>query len=127
MAITTNAIILQRPPSDSSEFSLSMYSADLSDAESLLAAKTGSCHFVQKITIFCASAITISIGSGETTPGTIDAIYLGPLPFTATSSQYVIDFGSKAMVIPKSTAFTIDSSGAGPTAILVEGRTGPAF
>lgn len=126
MAITDNSIVVKRPPLDSNRWTVSRSSADLSGGEELKAAVTGKAHYVQKITICCASAITVSIGGGETT-GALTATYIGPIPFAATSSQYIFEFPDEAMVLAVSTALCIDASGAGAATILVEGRTGPAF
>jgi hypothetical protein len=126
MAITANTITVRKPPLDASPWIVSLYSTDLSDCEELKAAVAGKCHYIRKITIFCASAITISIGGGETTDE-LTAIYLGPIPFAATSSQYVIEFPDDALVVAKATALCIDASGAGVAAVIAEGWTGQAF
>jgi len=126
MAITANTITMQKPPLDAVPFTVSLYSTDLSDCEELKAAVAGKCHYIRKISIFCASAITISIGGGETADD-LTAIYLGPIPFAATSSQYIIEFPYEALVVAKATALCIDASGAGVAAVIIEGSTGPAF
>lgn len=124
--MAANTIVMKRPPLDSSKWFLSYSSTDVSGTEELKAAVAGKCHYIEKIMIFCASAITISIGGGETA-GALTATYLGPLPFAATSAVYVIEFPEEAMVIPLATALCIDSSAGGNVFIWVEGRTGPAF
>jgi hypothetical protein len=124
MSITANTITLKKPPLDSKKFEVHFASTDLSGCEEILAAESGKCHYIQEIILFCASAITISIGGGETT-GALTATYLGPLPFAATSSQYKIKFPDEALVVALSTAICIDASGAGNVAGIVRGRTGP--
>lgn len=122
MAITDNAIVVKNIPADSNEWTVSLYSADVSGTEELMAAVTGKYHYIRKIIIDCASAITVSIGGGETT-GALTATYIGPIPFAATTGQKIFDFGNKGMKLAVSTALCIDASGAGAVSVVVEGHT----
>lgn len=123
MAITDREIVVKIPPVDCNEQVLSMYSADLSDCEELMAAVSGKCHYISKITIYCASAITISIGAGETSDN-LTTTYIGPIEFTTASVPQVIDFGNRAMQIPIGEALCIDASGSGVVNVVLECGTG---
>ena len=122
MAVTDNSIVVVTPPIEGNEWAYSLYSADLSGTESLLAATTGMTHYVKRIKIQCASAITISIGGGETASA-LTATYLGPIPFGTSGPSFDLDFKEKAMKLAVSTALCADASGAGAVVIYVEGKT----
>ena len=124
--MAANTIVMKRPPADGSKFFVSYSSTDVSGCEELLAAVTGKSHYLQKIIIQCASAITVSIGGGETT-GALTSTFLGPIPFAATTGNYVQEFSDEALVIGKAVALCIDASGAGNVFVWAEGVTGPAF
>ena len=124
MAITDNSIVVEKLPLNGNVWAISAYSADLSGTESLKAAVTNKSHYITKIVINCSSAITVSIGGGETT-GALTATYLGPIIFSAFASTFTFDFGDdKGMKLLPSTALTIDASGAGAVSIYIEGKTG---
>lgn len=123
MAITDNAIeVVSIPPMDA-EWCYSLYSADLSGGEDLVAAVTGKCHYVKKIQIFAQSVtdITVTIGGGQSTDVTTK--YLGPIPLPDAGGECVIDFGQKGMKLAVSTALSIDTSASCPMAVIVWGKT----
>lgn len=122
MAITDNSISVVTPPIEGNEWAVSAYSTDFSSTESLKAAVTGKTHYIKRITIHCASAITVSIGGGETSDA-LTTTYLGPIPFTTSGPRYELDFKDKAMKLLISTALCIDASGSGAAAVYVEGKT----
>lgn len=122
MSVTTNAIIVEQPPVEAVPAVISKYSADFSGAEDLIAAVALKSHYIKKLKIQCASAITIDIGSGQGTG--VTTIYLGPIPFSATGPAFEIDFGDKAMKIARGTSFSIDASGSGAVAVYAEYVTG---
>jgi hypothetical protein len=125
MGITNNAIVVVRPPAVGiSEWAISMYSADLSGCEELLAAVTGKSHYITKLAINTIASITVSIGAGETSDALTNT-YIGPIGFTAAGPNFILDFGlgQKSMKLPVSTAFCVDASGAGATSVYAEGIT----
>jgi len=125
MAITTRAIVMEQPPVSAVPGFISKYSADYSGAEDLIAAVALKCHYITKLWIHCASAITIDIGSAQTTG--VTTIYIGPIPFSTASPTFHVDFMQlfgKAMKIAKGTSFSIDASGAGAAAVLADYVTG---
>jgi hypothetical protein len=128
MAITDNAIAVSAIPTNGETWSVSAYSADLSGGEELKAAVTGSSHYVMKIWLNSASAISLNIGAGET-GGAVTTTYLGPIVFTAAGPNYELDFTEpaslplKGMKLPVGESLTIDATGAGATAVYVEGKT----
>ncbi len=123
MAITTRAIVIERPPFEAVPFQASLYSADFSGGEDLKAAVSLKNLWITKIHIQCASAITIDLGAGQGTG--VTTIYLGPIPFSATGPAFLMEFGNGlAMKIATGTAFSIDSSGSGATMVYIEGKIG---
>ncbi len=123
MGITTNAIVIVNKPVGS-PWAASLYSADLTGAEDLVAAVAGKNLYVTKMTIVAAAACTITIGAGQTTGVTL--IYLGPLPFPATGGNVLeFDWGKddKAMKIATGVALSVDQATATPCTIYVEGVT----
>lgn len=128
MAITDNAIVVTNVPTEGETWSVSAYSADLSGCEELKAAVVGSSHYVMKVWLNSASSISLNIGAGETT-GAVTTTYLGPIVFTAAGPNYELDFTEpaslpmKGMKLPVSTSLTVDATGAGATAIYIEGKT----
>lgn len=124
MAITTNSITVVRPPAEGDEWCISLYSADFSGGEDLLAATSGKCHYVRKIQLFTQSVtdVTVTIGSAQGTD--VTTAYLGPIPMPDAGGSTVIDFGpDHAMKIASGTALSIDTSAACPAAVLVWGKT----
>lgn len=129
MAITDNAIDVKTIPFEGNTWAISMYSADMSGAEELKAAVTGSSHYVMYLEIHTASSITVSIGEGETTPGSLDYTYIGPITFTAAGPHYIRDFTQptalplKGFKLRTGTSLTVDASGSGAVSIYAEGKT----
>ena len=120
MAITTNAFVLAKTPTEGDWKVASLYSADLSGAEDLVAAVTNKCIYVQKIQLFTQSVtdVTVDIGAAQGTG--VTTIFLGPIPMPDAGGKTIIDFGpDHCMKITVSTALSIDTSAACPTAVLV--------
>jgi hypothetical protein len=128
MAITDNAIVVTAVPTEGETWSMSKYSADASGTEVLRDPVVGSSHYVMKIFLNSAAAITATVGHGAAGAGLV-ATYLGPLTFTAAGPNYVLDFTEpsalplKGMKLPVGTGLAIDTSGAGGIYIYVEGKT----
>ena len=93
MAITTNAIVPTQPPVEGGWIVASLYSADLTGAEDLVAAVTGKCIYVQKVQIFSQSVTdaTVTLGSAQGTG--VTTVYLGPIPLPDAGGSILIDFG----------------------------------
>ena len=124
MAITDNAIVAERRPIDGSKWFISMSSSDLSGTEILKAAVAGKSHYVTRLNIYSASAITVTVGGGENS-GSLVNTYIGPIPFSTAGPHYELAFNDKdAMKILTGIALTIDASGAGAVTVYAEGVTG---
>lgn len=116
------AITVTTPQSAKSGFILNAVSADASGCEELKAAPAaGKSIVVDHLTINNgANAISITIGEGETIPGSVDTALIGPIAMAAnTSLQFTFPFGMK---LTAATSLTVDSSGAGPVCIFAQGR-----
>ena len=121
MAITTNSFTIQSLPSAGKDFHLSMYSADASDEEVVVAAVSGSSHFLTKLMFRSATACTVSIGSGS--DGTMTTLHLGPIPLDAASGFFSISFGGKGMRCDSGLALVLITSATAPIMIYAEGKT----
>jgi hypothetical protein len=115
------AISITTPSPGKFGFILNATSADASGCEELKAAPAaGLSIVVDHLTINNgASAISITIGQGET-GGAVTTALIGPVAMAAnTSIQW--DFPS-GMVLTAATSLTVDASGAGAICIFVWGR-----
>lgn len=101
-------------------FALNAISADASGCEEILAAQGADKSIVlRQVIISCISAITVTIGAGETA-GAVTSIILGPLNFGATSPVFIFTF-NPGIKLAANTALTIDASGAGAITCFVQG------
>jgi len=116
MAITSNTI--QVVPKG---FVVNATSADFSGTEELVAAPgAGKFIHLTRIVVITASAITVTIGAGET-GGAVTAVLLGPsIAFTAAIVPWVTEF-NPAVRLDVNTALVVDASGAGAVNIFVQG------
>jgi len=122
MAITTNILNVQGLPSNGPDWQVSLYSADLTGCEIIKAAVAANSIFLTKIMIRTATAMTITIGSGETT-GAVTTNHLGPIDLDAASGFFPMSFGAnRGMRCTSGLALTIDSSAAGAVWIYAEGK-----
>ena len=114
------AIAVTNPPVGTQGFFLNATSADASGVEVLKAAVTGQSIYVTHMTISSDAGITISIGEGETVPGTIDTIFIGPVAFAANGTiQW--NFLNGGMKLTAATALTVGASGAGNINVFASG------
>jgi hypothetical protein len=97
-------------------------SADASGVEELVAAPAaGLSIYVDHLTIASDSAISISIGEGETVPGSVDTVLLGPVPF-AVNQQMQWNFLNGGMKLTSATSLVVGASGAANICIFVSGK-----
>ena len=115
-AFTSNSI--QAVPKG---FVINATNADISGTEELIAAPgVGKAIYLTKVVVICASAITVTIGAGET-GGAVTAVLLGPsIAFTAAIVPWVTEF-IPAVKMDDNTALVADASGSGAVNILVQG------
>lgn len=120
MAITTNSISVVKAPMEGDWKVASLYSADLSGGEDLVAAVTGKCIYVRRVQVFAQSVTDVMFDLGAAQDTGVTTIYTGPLPMPDAGGSAVIDFGpDHAMKVASATAFSIDTSAACPASILV--------
>lgn len=118
MAITVNALTRSGV-----WWGLNATSADLSGCEELKAAPSGGQSlYIEHVFISTVSAITVTIGAGETA-GAVTATLLGPFSFAATAGGPVDLYFRDPIKITAKTALVADASGAGAVTIVVEGFT----
>lgn len=108
-------------PGSYSGFIVNAVSADASGCEELKEAPgAGKSILVHKLRISSSSAITVTIGEGETTPGSPDTNLIGPIPFAANQSIPWEFYPPMKLTANKS--LVVDASGAGNINIFVEGE-----
>lgn len=120
--VTSNTINVLPIPTNGKDFAVSMYSADWSTVGEVVAAVSGSCHYIQKIMVKTATALTISIGSG-TGSDAVTTLHLGPIAVNAASGTFTISFGERGMKLTDSTEMALETSASGALWIYVEGKT----
>lgn len=103
------------PPGNEQVFNFS--NADVSGCEDVVAAVAGSTHYIKKILVTASSAITVTIGSGETT-GAVTTALLGPIPFSASGFCHEVDLGRRGIKCTPGEAVTVDASGAGVVSVV---------
>jgi hypothetical protein len=115
------AITVTNPNAGTWGFFANGTSADASGVEELVAAPAaGLSIYVDHLTIASDAAISISIGEGETVPGTIDTVHLGPIPF-AVNQQMQWNFLNGGMKLTAATNLVVEA-GAGNICVFVSGR-----
>lgn len=122
-ANTANPIEVAIIPITGKTFHLSHYNTNLTGCENLVAGVANTTHYLKKIMIRTATAMTITIGSGEEPAGSVETIHIGPVPLDAASGFFAISFGEKGIKCVKGKAITIDASAAGAVWIYAEGFT----
>ena len=116
------AITVTTPTPGKYGFILNGVSADASGCEVLMAAPTwGLSIRVDHLTINNgADALSITIGEGETTPGSVDTALIGPIAMAAnTSLQF--DFPN-SMKLTAGKSLVVDTSGAGAICVFACGK-----
>ena len=114
------AITVTTPTPGKFGFLANGWTADASACEELKAAPAAGVSIViDHLTINSGSAITVTIGAGET-GGAVTTALIGPVSFAAnTTLQWTFLNG---LVLPAATSLTVDSSGAGNVMVFVQGR-----
>lgn len=123
MAITTNTFNIVALPAAGVLFYESQQSADVTGAETLVAAVTGSTHYITKLTVRADAAMDVSIGSGET-GSAVTTVHIGPVPLDAAGGDFTWEAPQGfALKCTSATALVIDASGAGTVWIETHGKT----
>jgi hypothetical protein len=101
---------------------LNFTSANASGCEELMAAPAaGLSIYVDHLRISSDAAITVSIGEGESVPGTPDTTWIGPVPF-AVNQSIPWDFRNGGMKLTAAKSLVVDASGAGNICVFASGR-----
>ncbi len=99
-------------------------SADASGCEELKAAPAaGTSLYIHYLVISCVSAITVTIGEGETTSAP-DTNLIGPIPFaTGNGSPVILDLHQTPIKLTAAKNLVVDASGAGAVTVFAIGKT----
>jgi len=100
---------------------LNATSANASGCEELKTAVVGKSIIVDHLTISSDAAITVSIGEGESVPGTPDTTLIGPVPF-AVNQCIQWNFLNGGMKLTSAKSLVVDASGAGNINVFAYGR-----
>ena len=99
-------------------------SADASGCEEIKAAGgAGTEHVIEHVVISSDSAISVTLGAGET-GGAVTTALIGPVTFAAGQSIEWFFLGrTGGLKVGANTSITVDASGAGNVCVFVEGTT----
>lgn len=103
-------------------FAINATSADVSSGEEILAAVAGKSHYIRRLVIACISAITVTIGAGETGDN-VAAVLIGPVPFTTTNGSPAVFEFNPPIKVAAATSISIDASAGGAVQVFVQGYT----
>ena len=107
--------------SQGGSFIVNAYSANAAGCEQMKAAPgTGKAIYLKTLFINVASPVTVTIGEGETTPGSVDTILIGPISFSSEASLFRYDF-YPALKLTDNKSLVVDSSATAPVVIVIEG------
>jgi len=107
--------------SQGGSFIVNAYSANAINCEQLKAAPgTGQAIYIRNLTVNAASPITVTIGEGETTAGSVDTVLIGPLQFGTNSDKMAWDF-YPALKLTDNKSLVVDTSATGPVVIIIQG------
>lgn len=97
-------------------------SADASGCEEIVAAPGAGYNLViEKLIIYIGAAITVTVGSGETGPGSVEGDKIGPLGGAA--GTYSLDITDDPILLTANKSLTFDASGAGNVCVYAKGYT----
>jgi hypothetical protein len=116
------AISVTSPEARKSGFIKNATSADASACEEIIAAPgAGKNIFIEYLVISSDSAISVTIGAGETT-GAVTTALIGPVTFAAGQTiPFPFTTRTKGLKVAANTSLTVDSSGAGAINVWVQG------
>lgn len=107
--------------SQGGSFIVNAYSANASGCEELKSTPgTGKAIYIKRIYINAVTPITVTIGEGETTPGSVDTTVLGPLTFGTGAGNFEANFYPE-LKLTNNKSLVVDSSATGDVCIIVEG------
>lgn len=118
------AINVTSPNSRSAGWIRNANSADASGTEEIMAAPgEGLSLVIEHLVVSSDSAISVTIGEGETT-GAVTTALIGPVTFAAGQSMaFPVSGRTQGIKLTANTALTVDASGAGNINVWVQGTT----
>jgi len=118
------AIAVTSPQAAVSGFIKNATSADASGCEEIIAAPgAGISHVIEHLVVSSDSAISVTIGEGETT-GAVTTALIGPVTFAAGQCIMFPFVGrTQGLKMTANKSLTVDASGAGNINVWVQGYT----
>jgi hypothetical protein len=125
MAITPNNMVVHQVPAEGAVFTKSLYTADASGAEVLVAGVEGYSIYVTRIILWSVALVPFTIGSGAS-GGAVVTTHFGPIQLSATGlSQAPFCWKARRASGFKCVSgqpLVLDAGGVGAVNIYVEGR-----
>jgi len=127
MAVTTNSITVSARKDQIINqtvipWHINATSADASECEEIVADPgAGYALVIERLLIHIGAAITVTVGSGETGPGSVEGDKIGPLGGAA--GTFEIDCREEPIQLTTNKSLTFDASGAGTVCIKADGFT----
>jgi len=117
------AVTVTSPQAASSGWIKNATSADASGCEVILAAPAaGTSIVVEHVVISSDSAISVTLGEGEST-GAVESALIGPVTFAAGQTiVFPMTGRTQGMVLTAAKALTVDASGAGNICVWAQGK-----
>jgi len=119
--ITTPSFDYFPPNSNSGAFIVNASTTDASPCEVLIAAPSTGALYIKHITINATSPNTVTIGEGETTPGSVDTVLIGPV-YLGTGGVLQFDF-YPPLKLTDSTLLAVDATDTGAIMFFIQGYT----
>ncbi len=109
------------PGSQGGSWIVNAKTTDASPCEVLIAAPSTGALYVKHITINATSPNTVTIGEGETTPGSVDTVLIGPV-YLGAGGVLQFDF-YPPLKLTDSTLLAVDATDTGAIMFFIQGYT----
>ena len=109
------------PGSQAGSWFVNASTTDASPCEVLIAAPSTGALYIKHITINATSPNTVTIGEGETTPGSVDTVLIGPV-YLGTGGVLQFDF-YPPLKLTDSTLLAVDATDTGAIMFFIQGYT----
>lgn len=95
-------------------------STDATETEQIIAAPTTGAIYIKSLFMKTVSPVAVTIGEGETTPGSVDTTVIGPITFGANDNPIYQEF-YPALKLSDTTSLVVDASTTADVVIIIQG------
>lgn len=117
VTVTSNAT---GPTSQGGSFIVNARSTDAIACEELIAAPSTGAIYIRSLFVRTVSPVAVTIGEGETTPGSADTTLIGPITFGANAAPFQQEF-YPALKLTDSKPLVVDASTTCDVVIIIQG------